>query len=58
MVEWLDAHLLNLGGVHGVRVHLDENGEILKEKLCVKKPVRRRTRKKVVAEDYLQEEAS
>ncbi len=55
-VEWFDAHLLNLGGVHGVTVCLNENGEILKEKLCIKKPVRRRTRKKV--EDYLQEEAS
>jgi len=55
-VEWLDAHLLNLGGVHGVTVCLNENGEILKEKLCVKKPVRRRARRKV--EDYLQEEAS
>lgn len=55
-VEWLDAHLLNLGGVHGVTVQLNENGEILKERLCIKKPVRRRVRRKV--EDYLQEEAS
>lgn len=56
-VEWCDAHLLNLGGVHGVAVSINENGEILREKLCIKKPVRRRMRKTKV-EDYLQEEAS
>lgn len=54
-VEWYDAQLLNLGGVHGVTVMLDETGQVTSEKLRVKKPVRRRKRK---IEDYLQEEAS
>jgi|GEM_PF-2198393 len=54
-VEWYDVQLLNLGGVHGVTVTLDEAGQITAEKLQVKKPVRRRKRK---IEDYLQEEAS
>ena len=48
IVEWLDVHLMQLGGVHGVRVAVDnETGAILEEKLKVKKPVRRR--KKAVA---------
>lgn len=54
-VEWSDAQLLNLGGVHGVTVNLDENGRITGQKLQIKKPVRRKKRKIV---DYLQEEAS
>lgn len=55
-VEWSDAQLLNLGGVHGVTITLDENGQILGEKLKVKKPVRRRKKTKI--EDFLQEEVS
>lgn len=54
-VEWCDAQLLNLGGVHGVTVYLSECGTVTGEKLQVKKPVRRRRRK---IEDFLQEEAS
>lgn len=54
-VEWYDAQLLNLGGVHGVTVSLDENGCVTGQKLQIKKPVRKRKRK---IEDYLQEEAS
>jgi len=54
-VEWHDVQLMNLGGVHGVTVHLDESGCITGEKLQIKKPVRKRKRK---IEDYLQEEAS
>lgn len=53
-VEWYDVQLLNLGGVHGVTVCFDECGDIISEKLQIKKPVRRK--KKI--EDYLQEEAS
>lgn len=41
-VEWSDVHLANLGGVHGVVVQLDGNGEIIEEKLQIKKPVRRK----------------
>jgi len=54
-VEWSDVQLLNLGGVHGVTVSIDENGQITGQKLQVKKPVRRKKRK---IEDFLQEEAS
>ncbi len=54
-VEWSDVQLLNLGGVHGVAVSLDENGRVLSQKLQIKKPVRRKKRK---IEDFLQEEAS
>ncbi|MHB9094084.1 MAG: metal-dependent hydrolase [Eubacteriales bacterium] len=54
-VEWYDAQLLNLGGVHGVTVYVDEGGQVTGEKLQIKKPVRRRKKK---LEDYLQEEAS
>ena len=54
-VEWFDAQLLNLGGVHGVTVYLDESGIVTGEKLQVKRPVRRRKRK---IEDFLQEEVS
>ena len=54
-VEWYDVQLLNLGGVHGVSVRLDEDGQITGAKLQIKKPVRRKKRK---IEDYLQEEAS
>lgn len=43
VVEWFDVHLMQLGGVHGVRVAVDnETGVILEEKLKVRKPVRRR----------------
>lgn len=52
-IEWYDVQLLNLGGVHGVTVYLDESGQITGEKLQIKKPVRRRKRE---IEDYLQEE--
>lgn len=55
IVEWYDAQLLNLGGVHGVTVYLDAFGQVTGEKLLVKKPVRRRKRQ---IEDYLQEEVS
>lgn len=55
IVEWSDAQLLNLGGVHGVTVRVNETGLVIGEKLQIKKPVRRRKRK---IEDYLQEEAS
>lgn len=53
VVEWFDVQLLNLGGVHGVTVYLDEFGQVTGEKLQIKKPVRRRKRE---IEDYLQEE--
>ncbi len=43
-VEWNDVHLANLGGVHGVTVQVDENGDIMGEKLQIKKPVRRKKR--------------
>jgi inner membrane protein len=55
IVEWSDVQLLNLGGVHGVTVRMDENGCILFQKLNIKKPVRLRKRK---LEDFLQEDAS
>ncbi|HWI54465.1 MAG TPA: metal-dependent hydrolase [Desulfobacteria bacterium] len=55
-VEWSDAQLMNLGGVHGVTVTVDESGQITHQKLQVKKPVRRRKRRRLV--DYLQREAS
>jgi len=54
-VEWYDVQLINLGGVHGVTVSLDECGQITGAKLQIKKPVRRKKRK---IEDFLQEEAS
>ncbi len=54
-VEWYDVQLLNLGGVHGVMVNLDDTGQITGEKLQIKRPVRRRKRK---IEDYLREEVS
>lgn len=52
-VEWYDVQLLNLGGVHGITVYLDEFGQVTGEKLQIKKPVRRRKKQ---IEDYLQEE--
>ncbi|PKM80636.1 MAG: hypothetical protein CVU89_12945 [Firmicutes bacterium HGW-Firmicutes-14] len=55
VVEWCDVQLLNLGGVHGITVVIDESGQISAEKLMIKKPVRRRKKK---IEDYLQEEVS
>ncbi|WP_418790582.1 metal-dependent hydrolase [Phosphitispora sp. TUW77] len=54
-VEWYDAQLLNLGGVHGVTVYLSEGGTVTAEKLQVKKPVRRRRSR---IEAFLQKEAS
>lgn len=54
-VEWCDAQLFNLGGVHGVIVSLDEDGRVTGQRLQVKKPVRRR---KKMLEECLQEEAS
>ncbi|MDN5292834.1 MAG: inner membrane protein [Eubacteriales bacterium] len=39
IIEWLDVHLLQIGGLHGVRVAVDNTtGAILEEKLQVKKP--------------------
>ncbi len=55
-IEWSDAQLSNLGGVHGVTVTVDENGQIKHQKLQVKRPVRRRKRRRLA--DYLQREAS
>lgn len=50
IVEWLDVHLMQLGGVQGVRVAVDnQTGLILEEKLKVQKPVRRRKRAKKAA---------
>ncbi len=44
LVEWHDAHLLNFGGVQGIRVILDENYVICREKIIIKRPVRRTRR--------------
>lgn len=52
-IAWSDAQLCNLGGVHGVTVTVSENGSVTKEKLQVKKPVRRK--RKVGMEELLQE---
>lgn len=39
IIEWLDVHLLQIGGLHGVRVAVDNTtGAIIEEKFQVKKP--------------------
>lgn len=50
-VEWCDVQLMNLGGVHGVTVSMDDQGMIIGEKLQVKKPVRRRKKRAVSLSD-------